>query len=378
MRPHDRVGRLRLPQRTQLTVAVVLAWAFTTAIAPAAGAAPSAPPAPKPPPAAAAPPPKPVIARDFPDPDVLAVGSTYYAYSTASGYGTGVRHVPVTRASTLRGTWVDGGDAMPTLPDWVAKGNGGSVWAPDVSARSDGTYLLYFTARAAAPNNVQCIGAALAKSPTGPFRSAGNKPLVCRPEDVDSIDPKSFTDADGAQYLLYTSGRGKATIWAQRMSRDGLTPSGERRALITADRPEEANIVEAPTLVRRDGKYVLLYSGNAYNSGGYFVNYATANSLAGPFVKSPGALLTKTTFGGMTNPGGQDVVPGTKNDYLVFHAYARPGQRSMYVSGLRWEGAKPTLFQDVQARDPRAFSGGDQLPAGRPVPVQRRGAGNPG
>ena len=30
---------------------------------------------------------QPVIAHDFPDPAVLAVGSVYYAYSTASGYG---------------------------------------------------------------------------------------------------------------------------------------------------------------------------------------------------------------------------------------------------------------------------------------------------
>ncbi|WP_445183375.1 family 43 glycosylhydrolase [Pseudonocardia sp. Cha107L01] len=135
------------------------------------------------------------------------------------------------------------------MESWVAKDRSGSVWAPEVAVRSDGSYLLYFTAHAAAPYNVQCIGAALATSPKGPFHSVGNQPLVCHPHEV-SIDPDAFTDTDGSQYLLYSSGRGSATIWAQQVSRDGLTPIGDRRALINADRPEEGNIVEAPAMVR--------------------------------------------------------------------------------------------------------------------------------
>ncbi|MGI8815001.1 MAG: glycoside hydrolase family 43 protein [Pseudonocardia sp.] len=352
-------------QRALAIAVVVLATAPAITAATASAAAPSPTPVPAP-----------VISRDFPDPSVLAVGSSYWAYSTASGYGSAVRHVPLSRAIGLHGPWTDGGDAMPALPSWVDSVRGGSIWAPDVSARSDGSYLLYFTGRAKAPQNVQCIGAALASSPKGPFHAVSDKPLVCRPDDVDSIDPSAFPDADGKQYVLYTSGRGKSTIWAQQVTKDGLTPVGERSALLTADRPEEAGVVEAPTLVRRGGKYVLFYSANRYNSGAYFANYATASSLAGPFVKSPGALLNKSSLGGgFTNPGGQDVVPGTKQDYLVFHGYARPGQRSMYVVGLHWVGSKPTLRLDAPA-DPaaRAFTGNDQLPGGPAMPTERQGA----
>lgn len=352
----------------QRAVAVVAAVLVSTPVLTAATSAPP-PAAPKP-----ANRPAPVISRDFPDPSVLAVGGSYWAFSTASGYGNGVRHVPLARSGSLLGPWTDGGDAMPTPPAWMDAANGGSIWAPDVSARSDGSYLLYFTARAKAPRNVQCIGAALARSPKGPFKPVSDKPLVCRPEDIDSIDPKAFSDADGKQYLLYTSGKGKATIWAQQVTKDGLNVSGERRALLVADRPEENNIVEAPTLVRRGGKYVLFYSGNAYNSGSYFTNYATANSMAGPFVKAPGTLLNKNSLGGgFTNPGGQDVVPGKGQDYLVFHGYARPGQRSMYVVGLHWSGAKPTLrLEPGQSDDSRTFSNREQLPGGSAVPVERR------
>ncbi|GAA5170868.1 glycoside hydrolase family 43 protein [Pseudonocardia eucalypti] len=298
---------------------------------------------------------QPIIARDFPDPALLAVGNTYYAYSTASNYNGKVWHVPVQRSTKLNGRWTVVNDAMPDLPSWVGKdgaGNG-NVWAPEVAARSDGTYILYFTARAT-PQNVQCIGVALADSPTGPFQQVGDKPLVCRPEDIDSIDPKAFTDSNGKQYLLYTSGRGKATIWLQQVSIDGMTPIGSRRALIQSDRPEEGNIVEAPTLVRQGDNYVLFYSGNAFNSGKYFVNYATSSSLASAFEKAPGQFLSKETLGGaITNPGGQDVVPGSKNDYLIFHGYTAPGQRAMFVAPLTWdENGKPVLHVKSVVKTP--------------------------
>ena len=297
----------------------------------------------------------PVIGRDFPDPTVLVSGKNYYAYSTMSPYGKQMWHVPVQRASSLTGKWTPLGDALPTLPAWVAKdakGNG-NVWAPEVAARSDGSYILYYTAHSA-KQNIQCIGVALASNPQGPYTAPGPDPLVCKAVDVDAIDPSAFTDTDGKQYLLYSSGRGHASIWLQQMSVDGITPIGQRRELLQSDRPEEANIIEAPTLVHHQDKYVLFYSGNAYNSGNYFVNYATSESLASTFVKSPGQLLNKSTLGGKyPNPGGEEFVPGHGHDYLLFHAYTTPSQRSMFVVGLAWgEDDTPSLQLGDTPKDP--------------------------
>ncbi|WP_051342709.1 glycoside hydrolase family 43 protein [Pseudonocardia spinosispora] len=284
----------------------------------------------------------PVIARDFPDPSILAVGKTYYAYSTSSVYGTTRRHVPVFQSTSASGPgagkWADAGDALPQLPAWVAKDRTGasSVWAPAVVSRGPGSYLLYFTAQDA-KLNVHCIGVATSSSPKGPFTPDGTTPLICRPQYRDSIDPMPFTDADGTRYLLYTSQNNGTTIWLQRLTPDGITPVGQRRALLTSDRPEEAQVVEAPTLVRRGGKYILFYSGNRYNSGRYFINYASASSLAGPFVKHPGTLLDGNTLNKKyANPGGQEVVLGGTHDYLVFHADIGRFQRGMFAAGLVW------------------------------------------
>src|ERR1044071_9096939 len=74
------------------------------------------------------------INRDFPDPEVLQAGSTFYAYSTSSSPG----RVPYATAAAATGPWTVRGDAMPQKPSWA--GNGG-FWAPDVSRRADGRYL---------------------------------------------------------------------------------------------------------------------------------------------------------------------------------------------------------------------------------------------
>ena len=285
------------------------------------------------------PPVEPSIPHDFADPTVLSVGGTYYAYSTASRYGAETFHVPVQRSRRLTAEWSHARDAMPELPAWVDKtaAGDGSVWAPAVTARGDDGYLLYFTARSAS-RHVQCIGVAQAWAPEGPFHSTGSQPLVCQPGDADDIDPKPFTDTDGTHYLLYSASReGNATIWLQRLNADGTATIGHRRAVIRADRADEDHTVEAPAILRHGGKYVLFYSGNAYNSGRYFINYATADALCDEFVKHQGELLNQHTLhDAYQNPGGQDVVHTHRHDFLVFHAYTIPTRRAMFVAAIRF------------------------------------------
>lgn len=290
-----------------------------------------------------------VIDRDFPDPDVLAVDGTYYAYATNSG-GTNVQ---VATATDLGGPWQARPDALPAanLPEWVGPNSQGflHIWAPDVSRRDDGKFLLYYAAWHA-ESNKHCLGAAVADAPGGPFVPAGPQPLICGPNHIEVIDPASFVDSDGSRYMLYKDSRGTrarggpATIRLRRFAPDGVTRQGPDVVLLRATRPEEAGVVEAPTLVRRPEGYVLFYSANVFNSGRYFTNYATAPTLTGPYTKAPGAFLsTKTLDGTVTDPGGQDVVDS--GEHLVFHGdLAEPGgPRGVYVAGLDWNGLHPVL-----------------------------------
>ncbi|GIG92242.1 family 43 glycosylhydrolase [Plantactinospora endophytica] len=282
-----------------------------------------------------------VIGSDFPDPDVIRHGSTYYAYSTNNANG----NVPVATASSLTGPWTRRPDAMPTLGAWAS---GGLTWAPDVSARADGRFLLYYTARSRAVGR-QCIGAALATSPLGPFTAVGTAPLVCNGDEGGDIDASSFVDGTGLRYLLYKddgNAIGQPTsLWLQRVAADGVTLQGARVELLRSGRPEEAGVIEAPVLTRVGSRYVLFYSVGGYGGAGYQTSYATSTSLTGPYTKAYRSLITTaTTDGHVTGPGGADLVREPGGDSIVFHGWLQNDTvRGMYVAALGWSGENPVV-----------------------------------
>ncbi|TDE42849.1 glycoside hydrolase [Nonomuraea mesophila] len=276
-----------------------------------------------------------VIEADFPDPDVIQAGSTFYAYSTSSRAG----RIQVADAPSPTGPWTVRGDALPGKPSWA--GDGG-FWAPDVTRRADGQYLMYFTGPSTATGRM-CIGAALSATPLGPFRPIGDSPLVCDPAEGGDIDPSSFVDPDGTRYLLYKNDGnavGKPTvIWLQQVQADGVTFTGPRRELIRNDRPEEAGVIEAPVLVKHPSQYVLFYSGGSYTGNSYFTGYATAPSLTGPYTKAYRPLMTTGTFdGAVQGPGGTDVL----GDRVFFHGWVGDA-RWMYTADLGWANDYPVV-----------------------------------
>ena len=162
----------------------------------------------------------PVLAFDFPDPFVLRVGETYYAYSTNGGGGD----IQIATSPDLQ-QWSLAGNALAGLPRWGAPHRS---WAPSVLPRTgpQGTYyVLYYTV--GAPNRPSCISRAVAGAPTGPFVDDSSGPLAC-PSHGDAIDPSPFVDGDRA----FLTWRGAdARIWSQSLADDGLSLVGGPHAL---------------------------------------------------------------------------------------------------------------------------------------------------
>ncbi len=304
----------------------------------------------------------PVINSNFADPDILLVHGVYHAYATNSG-GQNIQH----QTSTNLVHWTARPDVAPVLGNWVGECSfapGGAtdhcVWAPEVTAVAGG-YALYYTARdKLAPR--QCIGLSFSTSPNGPFVPVGNDPLVCpdgqrgAPYLGGAIDAATYRE-NGQLYLLWKADGNccklPATIFIQPLSADGRTLTAAPTALITNDQKFEGAVVEAPTLVKRNGTYYLFYSSNDFGGGNYRTGYATATSVTGPYTKSRTELMTTDLFHGtVIGPGGQDVLTNRDGSTsIVFHGWDPTySYRAMYVSALNFSS---TGIPSVQAADRR-------------------------
>jgi arabinan endo-1,5-alpha-L-arabinosidase len=284
----------------------------------------------------------PVVDEDFPDPDLLEVDGTYYAYAT----NTATLNVQVATSTDLE-TWeVSDTDALPELPAWVIPGK---TWAPEVSQFGPGQFVMYPTTTNFDPT-YQCIGVATATSPEGPFQMVGEGMLVCPAEEGGAIDASTFTDDDGSRYLLWKNDGNccgfDTWLYLAPLSADGLTLTGEPTRLVKQDQEWEGNLVEAPTLVKRDGSYVLMYSANDYGGDQYAIGYATADAVTGPYTKGEEPLFTTdASEGRYIGPGGQDVVVTPEgDDVLIFHSwYGGITYRGMNHLPLTWEDGRPVV-----------------------------------
>ncbi len=191
---------------------------------------------------------------DVPNPFVLYDRGTYYLYS--SQYGFYQSNIPVRTSKSPFGGWSTDTDAMPDLPAWVRRGY---TWAPDVRY-IHGRYVMWFTGWLLHHDPItECIGVATSASPLGPFTGPPT-PSICQLDRSGSIDPRTFVDSQGNLWLDWKSDDNAdltssthSTIYAQRLSPDGLSLVGQPAEILTADQPWEGRIVEAPQMVNGGG-----------------------------------------------------------------------------------------------------------------------------
>jgi beta-xylosidase len=278
----------------------------------------------------------PVWPRDFPDPFLLKVDDTYWAYATN---GSGKEVQTLTSKDLVH--WSPGADALPKVGRWAYPGK---TWAPEV-IRANGAYVLYYTANGGG----QCVGRAVADSPDGPFVDRWGAPLVCQRSEGGSIDPSPFRDDDGTLYLYWKNDGnsiGHATqIWAQRLSGDGTRLVGPRRRIETNDLGWEAGVVEGPVMWRHDGRYYLFYSGNDYASDYYAVGYATCTTPLGPCRDAPENPILKGACRA-AGPGHNSLIDVDGETWIVYHAWLPNhvgDKRVLWIDRLDWRDGKPVV-----------------------------------
>jgi Glycosyl hydrolases family 43 len=308
----------------------------------------------------------PAFSHDAPDPDVLLVGSTYYAYTTGTSWGN---YIGVLRSSSPTSGWTPpvatshGSSALPSPPSWQELNTQN---APGVVA-ADGRFLMYYDAVDRDPpyQGLHCLSVATASDPNGPFIDSSTGPMFCDPDG--SIDPAPYTALGGQPWLTWKSNDGSskqsAVIWSARLDAQRTGLSGSPQALLTQDSavyPWETT-VEAPDLVTVDGVTYLFFSAGIWDSSSYSEHYAVCLGAAGPCAMTNADPIL-SSGGQILGPGSATAFQGTAGNWWMAYdawspgctSYACGGARKLYVSPLTF-AASPGPRPTAAAPDPRVI-----------------------
>ncbi|WP_311774056.1 carbohydrate-binding protein [Metabacillus elymi] len=175
-------------------------------------------------------------------------------------------------------------------------------------------------------------------NPLGPFVKQTNNLGM-------GIDGHVFIDDDGKWYFYST---GNQRIDARLMS----DPYTFGQASNTG--AEMDGWTEGPTILKRNGKYYMTYTGNHVWNKAYRVDYASSDSPIADFLhefeQNPILLNTE---GANVGVGHNSVVrgPDLDSEYMVYHSHANPG-RYMNLDRIAWNGDKMLVLGPTTTEQP--------------------------
>lgn len=292
------------------------------------------------------------------DPQVLKVGTEYYAYGTGPAHDG--RQFPVLYSKDFA-NWTFKGNALETLPDKEIK----AYWAPEV-AEKDGKFYLYYAGE-------YKMRVAVADHPAGPFRDCGK---ILFPDEPFSIDGHPYRDPKSGKWFLFFAkdflDQRVGTALAVAPLGDDMTSIAgpvktvlravgdwqiyERNRTMYGRKFEAWHTVEAPFIVPRDGKYYCFYSGGNWQTPGYGVGFAVADQVAGPYkdeANLEGATVLKSVEGKIIGPGHNSVIlgPDSKSHFIVYHSWnPERTKRQMCLDPIEWTPAGPKAFQPSRGK----------------------------
>lgn len=264
----------------------------------------------------------PIIPGYFADPTIKKFGDIYYIYATtdnemlASG-------APTVWYSKDFQNWYNYTMEVPSLSSVNLR----NFWAPDILQGKDEKYYLYFGNCQAGCN----IYGYVSDTPVGPWTKlhADDTPVIAHDyprAGFPSLDAQFFQDEDARIYAY----------WGTWVHYNGGYAAGELDPETMASMINAMNIplkqtpspFEAPYLLKRNGKFILMYSSASCHDETYNVRYSYSNSLFGPF--TPGAnnpILSTNPDKSIHGPGHHSVLKNNEDYYIVYHRHDYPMTR---------------------------------------------------
>ena len=190
-----------------------------------------------------------------------------------------------------------------------------NFWAPEVYyVEKEKKFYIFYSAE-------EHICVATSDSPYGPFVQDEQKPI----REEGSIDTSVFFDDDGKAYLYFVRFNDGNVIWVAELNDDLKSIKEETLTqCFAAEEPWELilpKVVEGPSVIKLDGTYYLMYSGNGYTSQDYAVGYATSDSPFGPWKKYENNPILHKYKGLMGVGHGAPFVDKEGKMRYVFHAH---------------------------------------------------------
>jgi len=231
----------------------------------------------------------PILPGYYADPTIVKFGDIYYIYATTDNEMLGSGAPTVWYSKDFR-NWYYYKMEIPSLSSVNLR----NFWAPDIIAGTDGKYYLYFGNCQAGCN----IYGYFSDTPVGPWKklSSSDKPVI--PNDYPrpgfpSLDAQFFKDNDNSIYpywgtwVHYNGGYAVGKLDISTMS----SMSGSANIPI----PQTPSPFEAPYMMKKINKYILMYSSEVCHDETYNVRYSYADNPYGPFTPGANNPILKTS-----------------------------------------------------------------------------------
>jgi alpha-N-arabinofuranosidase len=294
----------------------------------------------------------PIVAGFYPDPSIVRKGDDYYLVMSSFSYFPGV---PLFHSKDLV-NWTQIGSVL-TRPSQLALDSSGisrGIFAPVIREHAGTFYMI--TTIADRGNFV-----VTASDPRGPWSDP-----IWLPELVGGIDPSLFFDDDGKAYVVNNGPpvgtplyNGHRAIWVQEFDAQAKKMVGPRTLIVNGgvDISKRPIWIEAPHIVKHDGKYFLICA-----EGGTADQHSEvvfrSDSPRGPY--SPGPInpiltqrhLDPARLFPITSTGHADFVETQNGDWWAVFLGVRPYGDNLYNTGretwllpVRWENGWPMILE---------------------------------
>lgn len=258
----------------------------------------------------------PIVPGYFADPTITKFDETYYLYATTDGIklASGEPQVWISKDFV---NWYNFEMDVP-LPEGLT-----NCWAPDVLKGLDDRYY-YFQGNCQDFCNIYGY---VSDSPVGPWTILNDGKAVIPAgtgiKNLPALDAQYFWDNDSSLYSYFgtwcTSFKGMG--WALIDSKDMLTIK-DAGAIPIHQIP---HAFEAAFMLKKNDRYILMYSSGDCRLSSYAVRYAYADSPTGPFKEGLNNPLMETSADGtIDSPGHHSILKEGDDYYIVYHRHDNP------------------------------------------------------